>query len=520
MKKNLLFLFCLFLSISVFTACAAKQTESSDSQEQTSTNSSAKDTITLIEREIPSTFDPSIYPGSNHYIKNGAGELLFRVAPDGSIYPSLAKESKQIDEHTWMITLRPEAKFWSGQPVNAKKVIGSLERSRTTNTKAVSTLEGLAFEPASDYEIKVTTKQKNDSVPLKLAHYELCIINPDFAFDSDKTMDMTGFYKIVEFTPKEKMILVRNEDYYGDKPTIKNVTHEQISDQETRALSILSKHGDIVMHIPNESVPQLETDEDVKIYSVPAANTQTIYLNLHKPYLSDPKVRQALAWGLDRQDLVLIGTEGKSHVTTNWLSSNPKYKAIENAVYQTYEPDKAATLLDEAGWKLNSNRLREKDGTILQIKLMTWGQDKALGEAIQSQWTKLGVDAQVQYGDYSLIQSARETGDWDAFIEAWTTYGDEYSLLAMQYLPEGSGNYGGYESAEITGLLKQLKDASSEEEKMALSKDISLKAAQDAPCIYICPRVETIAVNAKLKGFIEHFRHAENGINAQMEYVE
>ncbi|NLY09237.1 MAG: ABC transporter substrate-binding protein [Tissierellia bacterium] len=366
----------------------------------------------------------------------------------------------------------------------------------------------------------VKTQKENDDVPLKLAHYELCIVNPDYTYDSADQIDMTGFYKIVEFTPNEKMVLVRNEDYYGQKPKIKNVIHEAISDQETRTLSILNKQADMVLHIPNESIEQLKNKEGITLYSIPASNTQTIYLNQKKPCLADKKVRQALAWGLDREELILIGTEGKSVLTTNWLSSNPQYKDIRTAVYDKYDYDKASNLLDEAGWKLNNEDRREKDGQILKIKLMTWGQDKALGEAIQSQWLRLGIDAEVQYGDYSLIEAARESGDWDASIEAWTTFGDEYGLLSAQYLPDGSGNYGGYNSDEMNKKLEELHKVSDKEEKVKLSKEISILACEDVAAIYVCPRVETVAMNSKLKGFIETFRTAENALNPNMEFED
>ncbi|MDO5725029.1 MAG: ABC transporter substrate-binding protein [Tissierellia bacterium] len=539
MKKLLSLFLIVVMTLSIFTACSNKNDKNENVSEntqkvETKTNveekkeeeqpkedpDSKKDTIVFVEREIPSTYDPCIYPGSNHYVKNGSGELLFRIDMDGSIYPSLAESAEQIDEHTWLVNLRPEAKFWSGEKVTAKKVVGSLERSRTNNTKAGSALAGLEFNPVDEFQFEAKTERANDSIPLRLAHYELCILNPDLAYESLETMDMTGMYKIIEFAPKEKIVLERNEDYYGKKPKIKYVVHEQILDQETRVLSALSGHADITMQIPNESLAQLRAADNVKIYSVPAANTQTIYLNLNKPYLADQKVRQALAWGLDREELVLLATENESVVTTNWLSSSPKYKDIRNAVYDKYDFDKASELLDEAGYTLNANNLREKDGEVLKMKLMTWGQDKALGEAIQAQWSKLGIDCEVSYGDYSLIEAARESNDWDATIEAWSTYGDEFSMLSTQFLPDAPANYGAYNSPEVIAMLEELEFAPNEEKVMELAKAISLKTAEEAPCIYICPRVETSAVNSKLKGFLEHFRNTENGINPDMEYVD
>ena len=111
---------------------------------------------------------------------------------------------------------------------------------------------------------------------------------------------------------------------------------------------------------------------------------------------------------------------------TTWLGSNPRYRDHRNDVYEWFDPERAAALLDEAGWRRDDDGLRRRDGVVLSVRLMTWGPGKAVGEAIQHQWSKLGVQAEVHHGDYSLIQTARSTGDWDALIEGWQTFGDEF----------------------------------------------------------------------------------------------
>lgn len=258
--------------------------------------------------------------------------------------------------------------------------------------------------------------------------------------------------------------------------------------------------------------------EDIVIHAVPPANTQTIYLNLRQPQFQDVRVRQALSWALDREELVILGAEGQSTPVTTWLGSNPAFKEAKNAVYNKQDMQKASDLLDEAGWKLEADGIRYKGGKPLSLRLMTWGGDKALGEALQHQWTRLGVRAEVQHGDYSLIQTARETGDWDASIEAWGTFGNVTALLKGQFSPEGAANYGGFNDEETNNLLAQLAAATSETERRELALKVNYRVAQQAPIIALHPRQELTAVSTLLDGFTPHFRQFENVKNANLSF--
>src|SRR5690606_1238049 len=221
-------------------------------------------------------------------------------------------------------------------------------------------------------------------------------------------------------------------------------------------------------------------------------------------------------WGLDREELVLLGAEGQSVPVTTWLSSNPAYAEARNAVYASSDANEANELLDDAGWAKGPDGIRYKDNRPLTLRLMTWGGDKALGEALQNQWSKLGVKAEVQHGDYSLIETARESGDWDASIEAWSTFGDEHALLSGQFAVEGRGNFGGYNDEQTNELLSQLSQASDNAARRELALRINERVAEQAPVISLFPRPQLTAVSASLHGFVEHFRQFENTVNANM----
>jgi peptide/nickel transport system substrate-binding protein len=467
-------------------------------------------------QEIAASLDP-VQPLSSSYLRNiGAAEALFKVNADGEVEPELAESIGQVDPTTWEIKLRQGVAFWSGKTVDAAAVIASLERSRSEDLQALPFLEELTLAALDDYTLQVKTQRGNVPVPLNLSYYQTVIHNATAKQNAVETMDLTGMYKVTEFVPKQKLVLAINDGYWGKKPVIEKVIYEEISDEQTRVLSVLSGRSHVALNIPVTSIAQFKDGKEVRLSATPAANTQTIYLNLNRPQLADARVRQALSWSLNREELVILAAEGQSVPVTTWLGSNPAYAEAKNAVYPDFDADKAGQLLDEAGWLKGKDGIRYKDGEALSLRLRTWGGDKALGEALQNQWTNIGIKAEVEHGDYSLIQTAREAGDWDASIEAWSTFGDEFSLLSGQYAPEGSANYGGYNDEATNRLLAQLGEASDAAARHELALQINTRVAEQAPVISLFPRPQLTAVSQSLSGFADHFRQFENVVNANL----
>ncbi|WP_172249882.1 ABC transporter substrate-binding protein [Saccharibacillus deserti] len=490
-----------------------------NSGEAPGTDEKAPQELVIADQEIAAALDPVQPLTSSYLIAIGAGETLFKADPEGKIRPVLADSAEAIDANTWEISLNPEAKFWSGKKVDAEAVVASLERSRELDKQVVPYIQDLTFSAVNASTLQVETARENMDVPLNLSSYQTLIHNAEAAYDSVDTMDLSGMYKVTAFEPQKRMELAVNENYRGTKPAIARVVHEQISDEQTRVLSVLSGASHIAHKLPVSAIEQLQAEDTVTLATTPASNTQTVYLNLDQPKFQDVRVRQALSWGIDRQELILQAAEGQSFPVTTWLSSNPAFAEARSAVYAQYDPEQAGRLLDEAGWVPDGSGIRMKNGEPLTLSLMTWGGDRALGETLQYQWAQLGIQAEIQHGDYSLIETARETGKWDAFIEAWSTFGEPHTLLTGQYSPEGGGNYGGFDDARANELLAQLEGASDEASRHALALEANTYIAEQAPVISLYPRPQVTAVSSTLEGFVDHFRPFENLVNEHLKFV-
>lgn len=540
MKRNKLVFPLLLIVMMVLGGCGSGETfnestaRSSGTSEQTAQNDQAAaedpeaktavqeglpQELVIADQEIAASVDPVRPLTASYLIAVGAGETLFKADADGQIQPVLAESAKAIDSATWEIELRPDAVFWSGAKVDAEAVIASLERSRESDKSALPYLQDLTFAVLDESTVQVKTARENMDVPMNLSSYQTLIHNAESAYDSVDTMDLSGMYRVTAFEPQKRMELAANDSYWGRKPTIARVVHEQIADEQTRMLSVLSGDSQIAQKMPISSLAQLEAEGAVTLAATPASNTQTVYLNLSRPEFQDVRVRQALSWGIDRQELIVQAAEGQSFPVTTWLSSNPAFAEARDDVYPQYDPQQAGKLLDEAGWVLGDSGVRTKAGKPLTIRLMTWGSDKALGETLQYQWTQLGIQAEIRHGDYSLIETARESGEWDAFIEAWSTFGEPHTLLVGQYSPTGGGNYGGFDDAETNGLLEQLAAASDETTRHEIALALNAHIAEQAPVISLYPRPQITAVSSELEGFVDHFRPFENLVNADLKFV-
>ncbi len=493
------------------TGAPAADTDNAQAQEQA-------EELVIADQQIAASLDPVEPLTTSYLVSVGAAETLFKVNADGEVDAALAASARELDPNRWEITLREEARFWSGKAIDADAVIASLERSRELDLQAQPFLDGLRLEKSDDYTIHVHTERSHVPVPLNLSYYQTAIHNAEAEHDAVESMDLTGMYQVIEFVPKQKMVLAAYEDYWGTKPTIERILHEEISDEQTRMLSVLSGRSHIALKVPVTSLAQFQDSDTAEVVASQAANTQTIYFNLARPQLADERVRQALSWAIDREELIILAAEGQSVPVTTWLGSNPAYAEASDSVYPSFSNETAEQLLDEAGWQLADDGIRYKDGLPLSVRLMTWGGDKALGEALQSQWSRVGINAEVRHGDYSLIQTARETGDWDASIEAWSTFGDPYTLLSGQYAPGSSANYGGYDDAQTNEWLAQLAESADPAEQREWALKINERVAQQAPVISLFPRPQLTAVSTKLQGFEQHFRQFENIVKANMRW--
>jgi peptide/nickel transport system substrate-binding protein len=433
------------------------------------------------------------------------------------VAPELAESVQQTAPNAWIVVLREGAMFHSGAPVDAAAVQASLERSREHNALAANLLDGVRVSASDGRTLVFETDAPAPFLDFTLAHYELQVHNVA-AYEGltgpAEEADLTGPFRVTGFTSERELTLERNPGWWGPAPTVERIVVRQVTDAQSRVQVALSGQADVVDLLPSDAVAQLEAADGLTLQGarrqygrglpqpgVPAA-----------PALADQRVRQALAWAVDRAQVAEIAGEGLSEPAASWLASNPAYPQADEQGYPRHDPELAARLLDEAGWVLgpDGRRSSSKDGQPLRFRLQTWGTEQATGEVLQAQWDALGVTVDLSYVDNALVQQTRERGNWDAQTAAFTTLGNVTSLMSVQIGEGGSGNYGGYRVPEAQPLIDRANAAATEEERTAAILELNALMAEVVPAIPVHPRPQAAAVSDRLSGFVPHPLQYEN----------
>lgn len=310
--------------------------------------------------------------------------------------PGLAVSWTNEDPTTWLVKLREGVKFHDGSDFTAEDVVYSLERAPNVPNSPASFQQSVAdiesMEIVDPLTIRFTTKTPT---PIFIDTIGTVYIVSKAATEGKESSDFnsgtaaigTGPYKYVSWSPGDKLILKRNDDYWGDTPAYENVTMRFISNDAARVAALLSGAVDLIDLVPPADLPSLRGNSDITVYDTPTV--RLIYLALNQaddaPFLTDldgnpldknpfqdARVRQAISMMIDRQaiiDRVLYGAgEAASQIVPEGVFGfNP-----EIAVPQA-DIAAAKALLAEAGYPdgfgitlHSSNDRFSQDGEVAQ----------------------------------------------------------------------------------------------------------------------------------------------------------
>lgn len=306
----------------------------------------------------PSSMDPSLMViGGDYTVVENWGEYLIHKAPNGDLQPGLATSWKVSPDGKEMeFTLRKGVKFHSGDFLTSKDVQFSFERGRAKNPVVrilISMVE--RFEIIDDYQFKLHFKKPDGSfLPLRAAIVGIVSKSYYDRVGEDKFVKQgvgTGPYKLVHHASGEYVDLERFEDYWGEKPSVKEARFLFIPEDTTRLAKLKAGEVDITNNCPYPSVKDVERDPGLKVTRL-ATNHPTISIlfstrNPKTPW-HDKRVRLAMAYAIDCDAIIKNVLYG---IPNHWaflapyeLGYDPELKPYP------YNPKKARELLAEAGY--------------------------------------------------------------------------------------------------------------------------------------------------------------------------
>lgn len=452
---------------------------------QSGNDENAASEIIIGESVDFASFDPiGIMDGQGfyHYSK-----LVYETLVDfegGTAVPSLAK-SWENDGDTWTFSLKEGVTFSDGEALNAEAVKLNFDIMRENMMDAISYYGGVSriteIEIVDEYTVAFHYDEPYYAVLQDLSAVCFGIMSPSLFADGNipygnmltETIG-TGPYILQEgdYTSGVSYTFMRNENCDGDAAGPDKFTVKIIPDADSRMMALQS--GEIDLLYGSYQVTYDMFDYLAELDTVQAVQSETRYatrnllLNTASGILSDPLVRQAIQHGTDKEQINNTVLHGMESVADTLFPSGLSYCSVEQVIYD-YDPDLAASLLDEAGWsEMNEEGIRVKGGQILALDVIYMSErsaDEQILMAFKGQMAEIGIEININGYETMTWFEKGLMGEFDISVN--DTYGfpqDPHVFLAamLDYGLDNPAQQGLVQKAgidtQITSMLNTTDD--------------------------------------------------------------
>ena len=319
----------------------------------------------------------------------------------------------------------------------------------------------------------------------------------------------TGPYKFKEWLPKQRVVLERNEDYWGTKPNLKYVHFRIIQESKVRMQMLTDKKIDFGGLTP----PQWENDakkppfnEPNGLLAVKQYDTYYNYIgwNARLPKLSDKRVRQALTMSINRDKILKELLYGLGTVVSGTFYSLGPYND-PNIKPWPFDPDAAKKLFAAAGWKDTDNDgFLDKNGEKMELKIRySAGSEtsKKILVAVQSDLKKAGVDCQLDPIEWSVFLTRIKKREFDGMMLGWSLGWDPdpYQLWHSSQTENEGSNHAFFKNKEADDIIERLRKTFDPDERIKLCHRFHAILHDEQPYTFMFNSMALIAHNANLK---------------------
>ena len=362
---------------------------------------------------------------------------------DGKLYPGLATEWKLLNPTTWQFKLRPGVKFHTGDPLTSADVKFSIERSYDPNTKGSMVRTVLTsidrVETPNDLTVNFITKKPDALLPARLAFYGGQIMpRKYFQAVGDDGFNLkpigSGPVRLVERVKDDRLVLEAYPAYWQGKINAQRVIFRPIPELTPRIAALLKGEVDIMTKLPPDDVDRVAKHPTTKVEGALYSGQYGISVNSKRPPLDNPKVKQALSLGIDREAILKELWRGQGIVCNGPIAKGDAHYDPNLPPLKT-DPDLARQRLKEAGYK--------GEEIVFESTVGLLSNDKTMAEAVVSMWKDLGINCRIETMESSVrAQHNREKsfkGLW--WVDPTSTLGDPDGMMWRLLSPGGILDY-------------------------------------------------------------------------------
>jgi peptide/nickel transport system substrate-binding protein len=520
----LLLILALVLSACAAPAAPAESGAASDVAAESAAGDAMGGTLIIARPTDAVGLDPKVETTSpGNWVMSNIYENLVKLDTDLTFQPALAESWEQVEPDRWRFYLREGVKFHDGTDFTADAVKFSIERIKNPDDpgRSASNLRPIvAVEVVDDYTVDIVTDGAyGPLLNIISLVYATGIVSPaaveEFGEDFTRNPVGTGPFKFVEWRTNDQITIERNDDYWGEPASLDQVIYRVIPEESARMLALDTGEVHMAMAPAPSQLDIYRDDPNFTLYETPGVRVIYFGMMTARPPLDDLRVRQAMVYGFDKQAVLDNIVEGAGYPPTAYISP-PVFGWTDTSEYFRYDPELAASLLEEAGWvDSDGDGIRDKDGESLSLLHFSprgrYLKDAESGEAFQAAMRELGVEVELQTMEWGTLFEQIRQPDLPAnfFTLGWSTAtGDaDYTLgplFGSGSIPPDGWNSFEYQNEAFDELVATAGTSTDQEERAALYAEALEILAQDAVIVPVFNTKETIVTTGDVSGFVQH----------------
>ncbi len=433
--------------------------------------------------------------------------------------PWLAESWETEDSQTWVFHLRQGVNFHDGTPFNAEAVQWNVDRWRDPDNeyRFGRTFEYYTAEFGEDLAIEEVNVLDEYTIELKLSQPSGVLLNKlalGFVFGMNSPTAVmeqgdkygtpaggsvgTGPFKFVEWVPDDRIVLERNDEWWGEGPKLDRVIFRSIPDNSARFAELQA--GTVHQaDLAQTDLPAAEEDPNITVYQTPAMSTGYIAFQQCTEPFDKLEVRQAIAHAVNWGALIdpfygKFGTLAGSFQPPAILGSNPDIQPYE------YNPDKAKELLSAAGLPDGF----ETDFWYIPVIRGYFPDSKAIGEAIAADLAKAGIRVNLQTEDWGAYLEDRNVGEFPMWMLGWgSDNGDPDNYLGWHFShPVGEPKAEDcYDNDRVAELLIEGRVESDPAKREEIYQEAEMLIHEDVARIPVVWTTGTVVFRNEVKGY-------------------
>ena len=446
----------------------------------------APGTLVMIIESSPANLDPRVgTDAQSERISKLIFDPLVRRGEHFLLEPALAESWETPDPVTFIFHLRHGVRFHSGAPLTARDVKwtfdsilnGSVISAKASTFKLVSQIDA-----PDDWTVVFHLTEPYATLLWNVSDGAIGIVPYGSGKDLNQMPVGTGPFRYVSAVQDSEVVLERNPQYWGEAARIARVRFAVVPDTTTRALELRKGSADVASNaLSADLAVALGKEPKLKVEVAPGTIFAYLAFNLRDPILKDVRVRQALAYAIDRDEIIRYLWQGMARPAAGVLP--PEHWAYSDDVrHYAHDPARARQILDEAGY-------RPRDGVRfhLSMKTSTEESSRLMAAVFQQQLRAVGIALDIRSFEFATFYSDITKGAFQLYSLRWIGGNEDPDIFEHAFhsasFPPKRANRGFYSNARVDGLIERGRREIDPRKRKPIYVEVQKILAEELPYI-------------------------------------